>query len=106
MEAIGPVLIVVSIPLIFRWIPPNYFYGFRVPATLGYKSVWYDANALTGRHFFIVGVLMVAIDFAFELTDWPPPTRRAILATISMSGLILIIPLDWRTANRWARERR
>jgi len=34
MEAIGPVLIVVSIPLILRWVPRNRFYGLRIPATL------------------------------------------------------------------------
>ena len=30
MEAIGPVLNVLSWPLLLRWIPPNPIYGFRV----------------------------------------------------------------------------
>ena len=59
MEAIGPLLILVSIPLICRWIPPNRFYGFRIPATRTSPSVWYDANALTARHLFILGVVLV-----------------------------------------------
>jgi hypothetical protein len=50
MEAIGPVLIVLSIPLMLRWVPPNRFYGFRVTATCSNRSVWYDANALSARH--------------------------------------------------------
>lgn len=55
MEALGPVLILLSIPLILRWIPRNRFYGFRVASTLRDKSVWYDANALSGRHFLALG---------------------------------------------------
>lgn len=29
MEAIGPVLMLLSVPLMLRWIPPNRFYGFN-----------------------------------------------------------------------------
>ena len=56
MEAIGPVLVVLSIPLILGWIPQNRFYGFRIPAACGNKSVWYDANALCERHLLLLGL--------------------------------------------------
>jgi hypothetical protein len=58
MDAIGPVLVVLSIPLILRWVPRNRFFGFRVPATGANESVWYDANALCGRHLLLLGLLM------------------------------------------------
>jgi hypothetical protein len=77
VEAIGPVLVLLSIPLMLRWIPPNRIYGFRIPATLRNRSVWYDANALCARHFTVLGLILVT----------------------------LIIVVDWRTANRWERER-
>jgi len=59
MEALGPVLILVSIPLLFRWIPQNRIYGFRRLATLRKTSVWYDANALCARHLILLGLARV-----------------------------------------------
>ena len=32
MEALGPVLALLSLPLMFRWIPPNRFFGLRIPS--------------------------------------------------------------------------
>jgi hypothetical protein len=100
MEAVGPLLIVVSLPLILRWIPPNRFYGFRIPPTCGKESVWYDANALCGRHMLLLGVLMVALEFML-----PASMRKVVLASIGWIGLVGITVADWRTANRWRRER-
>ncbi len=100
MEAIGPLLILVSIPLICRWIPPNRFYGFRIPATRTSPSVWYDANALAGRHMLMLGGFMVALEFIL-----PVSVRIPALSTIGTLGMVLFIIADWRTANRWRRER-
>jgi len=100
MEAIGPVLILLAIPLVLRWVPPNRFYGLRIPATWRNESVWYDANALNGRHFLQLGLLMVLLDFVL-----PAAVRTSVLAAIAWCGLILILIVDWRTANRLARER-
>ena len=100
MEAIGPVLIVLAIPLILRWIPPNRFCGFRTPSTCGNKSVWYDANALCGRHLLLLGLLMVALEFLL-----PRSLRVPVLAAIGWIGFVGIAAADWRTANRWRRER-
>ena len=101
MEAVGPVLLVLTIPLMLRWIPPNRLYGFRIPATLREKSVWYDANALSGRHFFLLGVLMVSLEFVLPLS-----TRIPVLRAIAVVGFVGITAADWRTANRWDRERK
>jgi hypothetical protein len=100
MEALGPVLLVISIPLMLRWIPRNYVYGFRVAATLADESVWYDANALIGRHMFLLGVLMVLLELALPVT-----MRNQFLATVAIVGVAAIVVADWRTANRWRRER-
>src|SRR5215203_1193013 len=100
MEALGPVLLVLSIPLMLRWIPQNHIYGFRIAATLANKSVWYDANALLGRHSFLIGVAMVLLELVLPLS-----IRNQVLATIAVVGLTLSVVMDWRTANRWRRER-
>jgi hypothetical protein len=100
MEAIGPLLIVLSIPLVFRWVPQNRLYGFRIPATRRNKSVWYDANALCARHMIRLGLLMVALEFVLPLS-----VRNQTLQAIAVVGMASITIVDWRTANRWERER-
>jgi hypothetical protein len=101
VEAMGPVLVVLSIPLIMRWVPRNRFYGFRTPATFRTDSVWYDANALSGRHLLALGLLMVGLEFVV-----PVAHRTLVLASVGWIGVPAIFVADWRTANRWDRERR
>ncbi|MEX2143572.1 MAG: SdpI family protein [Anaerolineales bacterium] len=43
------VLIALAIPLTVKRIGPNIFYGFRVPATLKDKDIWYPVNQLLGK---------------------------------------------------------
>jgi uncharacterized membrane protein len=100
MEAIGPILIVLSIPLALRWIPPNRFFGLRIPSTCADESVWYDANALNGRHLLVLGLLMVALEFVL-----PASLRTPVLAGVGWIGFVGIIVVDCRAANRMRRER-
>jgi uncharacterized membrane protein len=100
MEAIGPLLIVLSIPLVLRWVPQNRIYGFRIPPTGRSKSVWYDANALCARHMILLGLLMVVLEFVLPLS-----VRNQTLRAVAVVGLVSITVMDWRTASRWERER-
>lgn len=95
MEAIGPVLILFSLPLLLR------FFGLRIPSTLRNKSVWYDANALWARHLLVLGLWLVFLEFAL-----PQSIRIETLRVIATVGFIAITIADWRTANRWERQRR
>lgn len=45
------VLILASLPLIFRWIPPNRWYGFRLPGARLNPVVWYHINEMGGKFF-------------------------------------------------------
>jgi hypothetical protein len=99
MEAIGLVLILVSIPLALRWVPRNRLYGFRIRATLRHDDVWYDVNARGARQLLVLGVMMVALEFVLPLT-----IRNAILRAVAVVGLAAITVINWRRANRLARE--
>lgn len=101
MEAIGPVLVLLSLPLMFRWIPPNRFFGLRIPSTLRNTSVWYDANALSARHLSALGVFLVLLELVLPLS-----IRIGMLRAVASIGFATIVIMDWRTANRWERERR
>ena len=83
-----------------RWVPPNHVYGFRIRATLRDRSVWYDINALSGRHFFLLGLLLIALELSL-----PPAAQRPTLRAIALMGLAVIVVVDWRAANRLERER-
>jgi hypothetical protein len=99
VEAIGPVLIIVAVPLLFGWVPRNRIYGFRVAATLRYDAVWYDVNARSAWHFILLGGLMVALEFVLPLS-----LRNGVLSAVAVAGLALIVAVNWRRANRLAQE--
>ena len=100
MEALGPVLLVLSIPLLLRWVPRNYVYGFRIAATLRSDAVWYEANARFARHTLALGLLMIALELTL-----PRSMRNVTLGAVALVGLATIIVAVWRAANRWDRER-
>src|SRR5689334_20141144 len=101
MEALGILLVLLSIPLVLRRVPPNHLYGFRVPATHRDRSVWYDVNAAAGWEFIALGAVMVALEFTL-----PRGMLIQTLRPIAFGGLALIIIVNWRLANRLERERR
>ena len=74
-------------------------YGFRVGATLRHDAVWYEVNARGARHFLILGALMVALELVLPLG-----VRNQILTGVAVVGLGVIIVINWRGANRLARQ--
>lgn len=55
----GLLLIALAVPLIRRKVPPNAWYGFRVPQTWSDPEIWYAANAHAGKYLLAVGVITV-----------------------------------------------
>ena len=51
----GLLLILISIPLVFRKIPPNPIYGFRIRWTLEDPELWYSVNAYSAKWLMFVG---------------------------------------------------
>lgn len=54
-------------PLARRGVPPNRWYGVRVPATLSTPAIWYEANAVCGGELVRLGwvLLIVAVALPF-----------------------------------------
>jgi hypothetical protein len=99
METLGAVLVLFSIPLALRWVPRNYLYGFRVPVTLRSDAVWYDANAMCARHFILLGLLMVALEFVL-----PTGIRNRTLQVLAVAGLVGITAINWWRACQLERD--
>jgi hypothetical protein len=59
--ATGLVLAALSAPLILHKIPPNPFYGFRLPKTMNNPDIWYDINAYGGWRLLIAGLISSAV---------------------------------------------
>ena len=53
----GLLLAGISAPMILKVIPPNPFYGFRVPKTMNNPEIWYAINTYSGWWLFAAGLL-------------------------------------------------
>lgn len=88
--ASGALLCVISIPLIRRRIPPNHWYGLRLPRTLSDPEVWYEANAYAARRFFAVGVIfliyaVVGYASALEMVDYALGSLAVVLIGLTIA---------------------
>jgi hypothetical protein len=84
----GLLLVGLSLPLIYRKVPPNYWYGFRVRATLENEEVWYPANEYAGKRLFWVGIGTVVS--ALALFPLPIPN---VGVYASIAGGIVVVGL-------------
>ena len=57
----GTLFIALAIPLIRRRVSPNSLYGFRVPITFSDETIWYEANARSGRDLLGVGLGLIML---------------------------------------------
>ena len=102
---VGVVLIALAIPLMLRRVKPNGWYGLRVKATFADESVWYDANALSGRDMLIVGTVQLALALFTPLTAVSELVYVAVNGFVTLAGAIVIAVVGWRRANEMLRHR-
>jgi len=67
-------LLIISVPLILRVVPPNGMYGFRTGATRSTPAIWYEANAFMGWVLSIAAVMSATL-----LVMLPRTTKRWML---------------------------
>lgn len=53
----GLLLVGLAIPLLLDKVPPNPWYGFRVPSTLNDETRWYKANRHMARGLLVTGII-------------------------------------------------
>ena len=97
---LGVLFIALAIPLIWRKVPPNHYYGLRVPATLADERVWYEANARAGRELLVLGVLVIALGTLLYLITIPLWLSLLLWFTFIMCGVIIFVVRSWRFAHR------
>jgi hypothetical protein len=87
---IGTLLVTVSIPLIFKLVPKNHFYGVRIPKALVSQANWYTINRFGGVVLLFCGLLLVFFGYATWNTPPSPDNPMAVVDLIV--PLIVLLP--------------
>src|SRR4051794_31006221 len=104
---LGLLFIALGWPMATRRVPPNRWYGLRVPATFADKMVWYDANAVTGRDMMGLGIVLALVALLLpRIVSVSTPTYALVCALVLGGGSLIFALRGWLLANRLLRERR
>lgn len=95
-------LIGAGLPLMRRRVPPNRWYGVRLPSTLGDERTWYSVNERSGRDLVVVGtaVVFLALSAPVVLPRWAPEFRTLLVAFVLIVGLAAVTGRAIRHAKR------
>ena len=98
----GVLIFLLSLPLVFRKVPMNHFYGVRIRASFESDRRWYDINAYGGRLMAVGSLPIVAAGVAglFLPVEWFLFYSSAATAVTLVS---LLVPLVM--VLRWSRTR-
>lgn len=88
-------IILVSIPLFLKKIPPNRFYGVRVPLSMKSEANWYFVNSIGGRWLIIWGVIGILLNIIFILKndEWTNIKLSWVTTLIYLIPLIQVLLL-------------
>jgi hypothetical protein len=101
--------IVIGLPLFFRKIKPNYFYGYRLSSyVIENDDIWYRINAIGGKHLVIIGSLVAAISISAVFYIGQTEIQNIFLAaglTTSVIGIILSWGRTLYIANKMIKDK-
>lgn len=90
-----------SIPMILRKIPPNNWYGFRVPKTLNNPHIWYPANAYAGLCLFWASILSFVVTVTlYFVPNLSLETYAISCAVITIMGLVVAVVMSFRYLSK------
>ena len=81
------VLALAALPLVFGLVPPNQWYGFRLPGTLEDPELWYQINAIGGRNF----VFAMLVGAAANLLIWWKGTQALLHYLVWINVAIILL---------------
>jgi uncharacterized membrane protein len=83
-----------SLPLIFGWVGPNAFYGFRNQRSRRDGATWYRANRIAGISIVVAMMFCVALEFVIPALR---NTHAGHLTSVLIQISALIIANAWTT---------
>ena len=98
----GLLLFLLSLPLIYRKVPMNHFYGFRIEKAFESEQRWYDINAFGGRQMAAWSWLIVAIGVVGLFIHHPGYFLVYAFASIPVASLAIFVPIirTWAWSQR------
>lgn len=104
--ATAVILIASGIPLAQRRVPPNSLFGVRIPATMRDERVWYEVNAIVGRHLVRIGALYLCCIVAVQLfgASWDPALRILAPVVVLVLSMLVETILIFRVTRRVVRS--
>ena len=90
-------IVAISVPLIFKLVPPNGVYGFRTSQTRKSVDVWYQANAFMGW-----AVVVAAVMSGTALTMLPANAKRWLLLAAFLGPLLCAVAASFVYLHRLA----
>jgi len=96
----------VSLPLLFRKVPRNGFYGYRTRATLGSDFVWYEANAHFACRFLIASaVACIAAVLLYRSSALEPATYLKVSVALLVAPVLVAALLTSRYVRNLVTDR-
>ncbi|MCX6923668.1 MAG: SdpI family protein [Verrucomicrobia bacterium] len=94
----GVLIFLLSLPMIYRKVPMNHFYGVRIPAAFESDRRWYGINAYGGRLMAIASlpIMGAGVTGLFLPSDWLLPYAwAASILTLASLLVPFILVLRW-----------
>lgn len=87
----------ISIPTIFQWVPPNGHWGFRTAKTFSDEQIWYAANRVMGIDLLLAGLaIVIGTIITATFVRWNPrQANRICLAIFLVSSLAALAHGFW-----------
>jgi uncharacterized membrane protein len=97
---VGTLLVLLGLPLYFRRVPPNRFYGFRTGRTLADPAAWYAVNRVAGGWLVVTGAATAGVATAVEWLKLSIPAAAGINCAVFLVGMSLMLIQSIRTLWR------
>ena len=94
-----------ALPLMWRKIPPNHLYGFRVRRTLEDETVWYAANEFSAKRLLWVGIATVAAAISLFFVTTRVDLYATAVAAVVLGGLAVCLIQSFRYLRTFGSDR-
>ncbi|MFW5742292.1 MAG: SdpI family protein [Spirochaetota bacterium] len=101
LRVIAVVQVVYGIPFILRLVPPNRFFGFKMPSVIPDEEAWYYANRILGVGSVVTGffVAVVSLLLPFATEEYPRRVRVLIIVAVIIVPLSIAVSYTHRKAS-------
>ena len=89
---LGPLFILMAIPMILKKVPPNPLYGIRTEKLLtpGNEELWYKANKYGGQQLLIAGLVFTVFIVLLFTTEGKVPFVVELILFCAAFGAIVV----------------